>query len=59
MKAIIIEEGSEAFDYLRRAMAEPSIHKISLDVRSDGVAIKANEYAWTPTLSTEPKRGRA
>jgi hypothetical protein len=45
MDPVVIKEGSEAFDYLRRVVALPEIYKISLDLRGDGVAIKANEYA--------------
>jgi len=52
MNAAVIEEGSEAFEYLRAAMADPRTYKISLDVRRDGVAIKQNEAMWSPTLET-------
>lgn len=59
MDPVVIEEGSEAFEYLRRVMTLPEIYKISLDLRGDGVAIKANEYAWTPTMDIKAKGGRA
>ena len=55
MDKIVIEEGSEAFEYLQAAFAGTKAYKISLDARRDGVAIKVNEYAWTHTMETTPR----
>jgi hypothetical protein len=52
MDPVVIEDGSEAFEYLRAVMTDPRTYKVSLDVRSDGVAVKQNEYMWTATMET-------
>lgn len=52
MNAIVIERGSPAWIELFAAMYHPGIDKVSLDARGDGIAVKANEYMWSPTLRT-------
>lgn len=44
---------SEAGQYLRSCLENPSTYKVSVEPRKDGVAIKRNEGMWTPTLSVE------
>lgn len=48
---ITIPINSEAGTYLARAVSHPGTHKVSFDIRENGVAIKRNEGMWTPTLS--------
>lgn len=50
MYAAVIEQGSEAFQYLRAVMADPRMYRISLEIRPDGIAVKENEFTWTPTM---------
>lgn len=61
---IVIESGSEAFKELLDAFAQPDTYKISLEVRTGGIAIKRNEAMWSPTLEAvlskdDPARERA
>jgi len=49
----IVYKGSEAFEYLRSALAHPGTYKVSVDIRSDGMAVKVNESMWTPTMDTK------
>ena len=49
----IIDSDSPAATYLREAFAAESTYKVSIDCRTNGIAVKVNESVWTPTMASE------
>lgn len=49
-RTLVVEKGSQAWRELRAMFNDPEMYKISFDQRERGVALKLNEYTWTPTL---------
>lgn len=49
---VTIEYGSEAWAYLAGAIAEDEARVIRIDIRAGGVAVKVDEFVWTPTMRT-------
>lgn len=48
----VIEEGTEAFGWLQKAMTNPDTHKISVAYDgNDKILLKRNEGMWTHSLS--------
>jgi hypothetical protein len=46
-----IEANSEAGRHLAAVLADPHTYKVSIEPRTNGVAIKQNEHMWSPTLA--------
>jgi len=53
-----ISATSEAFRYLENTFKNGFVYKLSVDIRSNGMAFKINEGMWTPTLSVKSNTGR-
>lgn len=49
---VIFMSDSMAFRELAEAFTDPDTRKVSIDIREDGVAVKVNEYMWSPALPT-------
>jgi hypothetical protein len=50
VRTVVIETGSQAWNELKELFADETARKVSLEIRRHGVAVKFNEYMWTPTL---------
>jgi hypothetical protein len=52
---LTIHADSDAFIHLATVLRGETTRKVSIEVRSDGIAIKQNESMWSPTLNCGPE----